>query len=40
MISKKNVSIIGLGHVGLPMMVNLSNLKKNNIKMFTLGNTI
>lgn len=30
MIKKKNVSIIGLGHVGLPMMVILSNLKKNN----------
>ena len=27
--NKQNVSIIGLGHIGLPMMTILSNLRKN-----------
>ena len=27
--NKQNVSIVGLGHIGLPMMTILSNLRKN-----------
>ena len=33
----KNISIIGLGHVGLPMAVILSNVKKNRKKLYDIN---
>ena len=33
----KNISIIGLGHVGLPMATILSNIKKNGKKLYKIN---